>query len=105
MASDEFAKLMTDNSDSLSDFSQTGLYEFSQLMAEMAQLSLDRNDALRSRAFVQRLLELGRPDARTLLLAYRTEMALKDPRAAQRYGDQLKRDFPDSEQAKELGGK
>ena len=34
VASDEFAKLMTDNSDSLSDFSQTGLYEFSQLMAE-----------------------------------------------------------------------
>lgn len=34
VASDEFAKLMKDNSSSLSDFSQTGLYEFSQLMAE-----------------------------------------------------------------------
>ncbi len=34
VASEEFAKLMTNNSDSLSDFSQTGLYEFSQLMAE-----------------------------------------------------------------------
>lgn len=74
-------------------------------MAEMAQLSLDRGDALRSRAFVQRLMEQGRPDARALLLAYRTEVALKDPRAAQRYADQLKRDYPGSEQAKELGGK
>lgn len=74
-------------------------------LAEMADLSLARGDALRSRAFVQRLLELGRPDARTLLLAYRTELALKDPRAAQRYADQLKRDFPDSPHAKELGGK
>lgn len=73
-------------------------------LAEMADLSLARNDALRSRAFVQRLLELGRPDARTLHLAYRTEVALKDPRAAQRFADQLKRDFPGSPQAKELGG-
>ena len=34
VASDGFAKLLTENSDSLTDFSQTGLYEFSQLMAE-----------------------------------------------------------------------
>jgi type IV pilus assembly protein PilF len=74
-------------------------------LAEMADLSLARNDALRSRAFVQRLLEQGRPDARTLHLAYRTELALNDPRAAQRYADQLKRDYPGSAQAKELGAR
>jgi len=74
-------------------------------LAEMSDLSLARGDALRSRAFLQRLLELGRPDARTLLLAYRTELALKDPRQAQRYADQLKRDYPASEQAKALGTK
>lgn len=34
VAADGFAKLLTENSDSLTDFSQTGLYEFSQLMAE-----------------------------------------------------------------------
>ncbi|MCK4867572.1 MAG: MCE family protein [Alphaproteobacteria bacterium] len=34
VASDEFAKIMTENSDSISNFSQTGLYEFSQLMSE-----------------------------------------------------------------------
>ena len=34
VASGEFAKLLTENSESLSDFSQTGLYEFTQLMAE-----------------------------------------------------------------------
>lgn len=78
---------------------------YAPALAEMADLSLARGDALRSRAFVQRLLELGRPDARTLLLAHRTETALKDPRAAQRYADQLRRDFPDSPQARELGGK
>jgi len=34
VAADGFAKLLTENSDSLTNFSQTGLYEFSQLMAE-----------------------------------------------------------------------
>ena len=33
-ASDELASLLAENSDSLTNFSQTGLYEFSQLMAE-----------------------------------------------------------------------
>jgi type IV pilus assembly protein PilF len=74
-------------------------------LLELADISLARGDALRSRAFLQRLLELGRADARTLLLAYRTELALKDPRAAQRFADQLKRDYPDSDQAKALGAK
>lgn len=74
-------------------------------MIEMADLSLARGDALRSRAFVQRLLERGRPDPRTLLTAYRTERALNDPRAAERYASQLRRDYPNSAQAKELDGK
>ena len=34
VAADGFAKLLTENSDSLTNFSQTGLYEVSQLMAE-----------------------------------------------------------------------
>ena len=34
VAADGFANLLTENSDSLTNFSQTGLYEFSQLMAE-----------------------------------------------------------------------
>ncbi|MDH5412335.1 MAG: MlaD family protein [Alphaproteobacteria bacterium] len=34
VASDQFATFMTENNDSLTNFSQTGLYEFSQLMAE-----------------------------------------------------------------------
>jgi len=74
-------------------------------LAELADLALARGDALRARAFVQRLMEAGRPDPRALLIAYRTELANKDARAAQRYADQLKRDYPDSPQAKELGGK
>lgn len=34
VASEELARLLSENSDSLTNFSQTGLYEFSQLMAE-----------------------------------------------------------------------
>ena len=34
VASDELANLLSENSDSITNFSQTGLYEFSQLMAE-----------------------------------------------------------------------
>ena len=34
IASDEFAKILTENSESISDFASTGLYEFSQFLSE-----------------------------------------------------------------------
>ena len=76
-----------------------------QALLELADLSLERGEPLRSRAFLQRLREQGRSDARTLLLSNRTELALGDERAASRFADQLRRDFPGSPETIELDGK
>jgi len=75
---------------------------YAPALFELAELKLAQGDALRSRAFLQRLREVARPDARMLLLSYRTELALGDTRSAQRFADQLKREFPGSTEAGEL---
>lgn len=79
--------------------------DYGPALYALADLSFARGDALRSRAFLQRLIESNRPDARVLLLAHRTELALADTRNAQRYADQLRREFPESVEARELGKK
>jgi len=79
--------------------------DYGPALFELADLSFQRGDALRSRAFLQRLLEANRPNSRVLLLAHRTELALGDARAAQRYAEQLRRDFPESDEVKELAKK
>lgn len=76
-----------------------------QALLELADLSLERGEPLRSRAFLQRLREQGRSDARTLLLSYRTEQALGDERAASRFADQLRREFPGAPETIQLDGK
>ena len=79
--------------------------QYPQALFELADLSLDRGESLRSRAFLQRLREVVRPDARTLLLSFRTEKALGDERAAARFADQLRREYPNSPEILELDGK
>jgi type IV pilus assembly protein PilF len=73
-----------------------------QALYEMADLQFARGEPLRSRAFLQRLREEVRPDARTLLLSYQTEQALGDERTATRFADQLRRDFPNSPEVLKL---
>lgn len=69
---------------------------------QLAVLHLDRGDAFRARAFLQRLESLAAPDPVSLLLGYRVESQLNNPRDAERYASLLESDFPDSAQAREL---
>lgn len=78
---------------------------YPQALYELADLSLARGDALRGRAFLQRLREEVRPDARVLLLSFKTEKALGDERAAARFADQMRREYPNSPEILELDGK
>jgi type IV pilus assembly protein PilF len=75
---------------------------YAPALFELAEMKLGQGDALRARAFLQRLQDVARPEARTLLLGYRIESALGDQRAAQRLADQLRRDFRSSAEAAEL---
>lgn len=70
-----------------------------EALAQMAHLSYERKDYLRTRAFLQRydLAKRAAPDL--LWLAARTEQALGDSQAARLYDSRLRREFPDSKEA------
>jgi type IV pilus assembly protein PilF len=74
-------------------------------LLELADFYLERGEALRSRAFLQRLREQGPADARTLLLSHKTEKTLGDERAAARFADELRRRFPNAPETIELDTK
>lgn len=62
---------------------------------QLAQISFDKNDFLRARAFIQRMEAVTPPDASALELAARIEDRLGDRGAASKYRDRLKTEFPD----------
>jgi len=77
-------------------------------LAQMAQVSYDKNDYLRARAFLQRYELNGRATAQTLWLAARTERALGDHVSARAYERRLRSEFPgtpEAEQASQPPGK
>jgi type IV pilus assembly protein PilF len=71
-------------------------------LAEMAQVSYDKKDYLRARAFLQRYEIGARPTAKTLWLAALTERALGDAGSARTYERRLRGEFPESPEAEEL---
>ncbi len=71
-------------------------------LLNMARISFARGKYLSARAYLQRLAAVVEPDADALLLGVRTERKLGNPRAAKAYAEQLKKRFPDSDQAKRL---
>jgi type IV pilus assembly protein PilF len=69
----------------------------------MAQLSFDRQRYLQGRAFMQRYLEIQKkPDAKSLLLAVKLELALGDQKNAQKYADLLRERYPESSEVNML---
>jgi type IV pilus assembly protein PilF len=77
-------------------------------LAQMAQISYDKKDYLRARAFLQRYELNGRATAQTLWLAARTERALGDHAMARSYERRLRSEFPgtvEAEQASKPPGK
>ena len=77
--------------------------EFPDALAQMAWLHYDRGDFLKSRAFLQRFEVVGKHLPETLWLAAQTERRLGDVDAARRYAIALRTQYPESEEAYDLG--
>lgn len=71
--------------------------EYPEALSQMAQLSYDKADYLRARAFIQRFERVGKHSADTLRLAAQTEKELGDRVATTRYQRRLKKEFPDTQ--------
>lgn len=76
--------------------------DYSDALFQLADLHLQRGEAFRARAFLQRLESLTEPDAAMLILGYRIEQGLNNPGQAEQYAARLERQFPESSQAREL---
>ena len=66
----------------------------------MAEVSYQKGNYLRARAFLQRFGAVGAWDEDSLLLGYRIESKLGDAESANRYRSELLSLFPDSRQAR-----
>ncbi len=66
----------------------------------MARISFAKGDYLRTRAYLQRHLELARHTKESLWLGIRAERLLGDNNAVASYGMQLKANFPDAPETK-----
>jgi type IV pilus assembly protein PilF len=76
--------------------------KFPDALYQLADVSLERGNALQARGFIERYLAAGKPTPSALWLAVRIEQTLDDSAAAGRYGDQLRKTFPDSSETRQL---
>ena len=75
---------------------------FGDALITLAEIYFERQDYFRARAFVQRFQEVGRITPDFLLLGYRVEDRLGNPRDRDAFRERLINDFPDSSQARRL---
>lgn len=68
----------------------------------LADLAYSQGNPLQARAFVQRYLESVPPSPSILLLGYQVETALGDGAAAAGHAERLRREFPQSDEARQL---
>jgi len=71
-------------------------------LLNMAEVSLDREQALSARGYLQRYLELAPHSPRTLWLGIRIEQELGDKNAVASYAILLRSKFPDSDETGKL---
>lgn len=71
-------------------------------LLSMAQLSLEANDALAARGFIQRYFEVAQESPESLLLAFRIERSLGAKDAQASYAVRLRGKYPESAEAKLL---
>jgi type IV pilus assembly protein PilF len=71
-------------------------------LAQMAQVSYEKKDYLRARAFLQRYESVAKATAQTLWLAARTERELGDLVSARGYERRLRSDFPEAAETDQL---
>jgi type IV pilus assembly protein PilF len=72
---------------------------FGDALSQMANISYQRKDYLRARAFTQRFLAVSQPTPEALWVGLMAERKLGDLNAAHQYERRLKLEFPDSDQA------
>ena len=75
---------------------------FADALWQMADLSFDTENYMAARAFLQRYMSSAPMTAEVLWLGARIERALGDEPAAAEYEERLKREYPDSVQARDL---
>ncbi len=76
--------------------------EYPDALFNLARLFLQRDDAFRARAFLQRYEATTGADPGALLLGYRIEQRLGNEREAARYFRRLEDQFPDSAEARNI---
>ena len=75
---------------------------FPDALYQLAEVSLERGNSLQARGFIERYLATGKSTPAALWLGVRIEQSLKDAAAANRYGEQLRKNFPGSNEARLL---
>jgi type IV pilus assembly protein PilF len=75
--------------------------ELPEALAQLAWIALQNKEYLSSRAFLERYQQVGAPTAETLWIGVQAELALGDKRAARRYAEKLRKDFPDSDESRQ----
>lgn len=76
--------------------------EYPDALYHLSRLFLQRDDAFRARAFLQRYEASAGADPGALLLGYRIERRLGNEREAARYFRRLEEQFPDSAEARTI---
>jgi type IV pilus assembly protein PilF len=73
--------------------------KFAPALLQMAIAKFEAGQFLSARAYLERFQQVAEHNPESLWLAVRTEYALKDPAASDRYAILLRKNFPKSEQA------
>lgn len=76
--------------------------QYAEALLQIADVSFQRDNYLQSRAFMQRHLAIAAPSPGALWLAARIETALGDFRAADNFGNELRKTFPESVETRQL---
>ncbi len=71
-------------------------------LLQMAEIALTNGNGMQARAFLERYDAVAPATASTLMLGRRIELALGDPRQAQRLAQRIKTEFPTSAEAGQL---
>lgn len=75
---------------------------FAPALIALAEVELEQKDYLSSRAFLERFMELGRPNPQSLWLCVRTERALNNASAASGCAARLRNEYPSAAETKAL---
>jgi type IV pilus assembly protein PilF len=80
----------------------TSQVDYPETYAQLAGVLHDRGNNLQARAFVERFLSIAPATPDMLLLGHNIERALKDEDAAAAFSTRLRKEFPNSDQARRV---